>query len=297
MIRMRRLRRSTWRLLRETSQEWQKDKASVLAAALAYYTIFSITPLLVFVIAIAGFFFGQSTVQSEILVQIQEFIGQDGASLVKTTLENAKINGSQDSLTASIISIGLLFIGATGVFVQLQDALNTIWSVQSQPSQGWLAFLQTRLLSFSMVIGIGFLLLVSLVMSTVLGAINHFAEGKFHDIGLYLWHGANFIFSYGITTLLFAMIFKFLPDVKIYWRDVWIGSVATTLLFSMGESLLGLYLRHGGVSSSYGAAGSLVIMIAWIYYSAQILFLGAEFTQVYARNFGVKIQSKQSLAK
>lgn len=293
MQKFRRLRKAAWKLIQETIAEWQKDKASNLAAALAYYTIFSMAPLLIIVIAIAGFFFGEAAVRGEIITQLQGLVGQDGASIIQTTLENVQANQESDSLTASLISIVILLFGATGMFAQLQDALNTIWNVKPEPNQNVMTLVKIRLLSFSMVVGIGFLLLVSLVVSAGLNAVSNFATGVLPGLNV-VWQLLNILVSFGVITLLFAMIYKFLPDVVIHWQDVWIGSAITTLLFIAGKSLLGLYLGQSSFSSTYGAAGSLVIIVAWVYYSAQILFFGAEFTQVYARHYGSKIVSAVS---
>ncbi|MCM1981691.1 YihY/virulence factor BrkB family protein [Lyngbya confervoides] len=292
MVSLTRLRKTIWLLVSETIAEWKQDKASNLAAALAYYTIFSLAPLLIIVIAIAGFFFGEAAVQGEVVGQLQGLVGKEGASIIQTTLENVQKNGTGSGFTASLISLGILFLGATGMFVQLQNALNAIWNVKPKPNQGLMALVRTRILSFSMVVGIGFLLLVSLVISAILSAIGHVATGLLPGMDV-LWSLLNLAVSFGITTLLFAMIFKFLPDVQIAWGDVWMGAGLTTLLFVAGKSLLGLYLGQSSFSSTYGAAGSLVIIVAWVYYSAQILFLGAEFTQVYARHFGSRIRPNQ----
>lgn len=288
---LRQLRRNAWLIICETCAEWKADRVSILAAALAYYTIFSLAPLLVFVIAIAGFFFGQERVQTEISQQLQQFFGSEGAEFVQRIIENIQASDTDASLTASLTSIGLLFIGATGVFAHLQNVLNIIWDVKPPKAKGWFIVLRARVLSFSMVLGIGFLLLVSLVISTALNAVEHFAQGQLPNVEVLPWQAIDIILSYGITTVMFAMIFKFLPDAKVYWRDVWVGSVVTTILFSIGEFLLGFYISRSGFRSTYGAAGSLVVLIAWIYYSAQILFIGAEFTEVYARHYGVEIQS------
>ena len=290
MISLRGLRKVVWTLLSETITEWNQDKVSNLAAALAYYTIFSAAPLLVIVIAVAGSFYGQAEVQSTIVLKLRELMGEEGAGVIKTTLDNIQSSSAGGSVTASLISVADLFIGATGVFAQLQDSLNTIWDVKPVRFTGFLALVRSRLLSFIMVVGTGFFLLASLILSATLSTIKVFAKDRLIDIDL-IWQLLDLVLSYGVTTFLFAMIYKFLPNARIYWRDVWVGAVVTTLLFSAGKSLLSFYLSHSSFSSTYGAAGSLVILVAWVYYSAQILFIGAEFTQVYARRYGSKIQS------
>jgi len=273
-------------LLKETIQEWQEDKASRLAAALAYYTVFSLAPLLIIAIAIAGSIFGPEAARGEIVEQIQGLVGTEGAKVIETAIQNA--NRPNVSSIASIISIIVLLFGASGVFAQLQDALNTVWGVQPKPGRAVKGFLQKRLLSFSVVLGIGFLLLVSLIVSAALSALSNYASDVLLGVG-FLWSLLNWVLSLGVITLLFAMMYKFLPDVKISWSDVWIGAIITAILFTIGKSLIGMYLGRGSFASTYGAAGSLVIFLAWVYYSAQILFIGAEFTQVYASKFGSNI--------
>lgn len=274
-------------LLKETVSEWNKDKASRLAAALAYYTVFSLSPLLIIVIAIAGAVFGEEAARGEIVGQIQGLVGKDGAEFIQAAIENAAKPQAGGGF-ASLVSIGVLLFGASGLFAQLQDALNTIWEVQPDPKQGIASFIRTRFLSFSMVLGIGFLLLVSLVISAALTAVVGYLSNLLPAIASLL-QVANFILGFVVTTVLFGLIYKFLPDVKITWSDVIIGAAITSLLFSLGRYLLGLYLGNSSFGSSYGAAGSLVVILAWVYYAAQILFFGAEFTQVYARRYGSQI--------
>ncbi|HEY9767921.1 MAG TPA: YihY/virulence factor BrkB family protein [Coleofasciculaceae cyanobacterium] len=276
-----------FKLIKEAFGEWQQDKASMLAAALAYYTVFSIAPLLVIAIAIAGAVFGQDAAQGEIVSQINQLVGQEGAEAIETILANA--NRPQLGNLASIISLVVLFIGASGVFAQLQEALNTVWNVKANPNAGIWEFVRKRLLSFGMVLAIGFLLLVSLVLSAILSGI-----GKL-EINLLsgftpLWRLVNFVVSFGSISLLFALIYKYLPDAKIRWKDVSVGAIITALLFTIGKFLIGLYLGRGSLGSAYGAAGSLIVFLAWVFYSAQILLFGAEITQVYARKYGKKIR-------
>ncbi|XWK89563.1 MAG: YihY/virulence factor BrkB family protein [Phormidium sp.] len=280
-----------WQLLKQTFDEWNEDKASRLAAALAYYTIFSIAPLLVIVIAIAGLVFGEEAARGEIVTQIQGLVGRSGAEVIETAIQNA--NQPATGRIASLISIGALLFGAIGVFAQLQDSLNTIWEVQPKPNRPLKGFVQRNLLSFSMVLGIGFLLLVSLLLSATLSAISTYFSHLVPGFDV-LWQVINFVVGFGVTTFLFAMIFKFLPNVHITWGDVWIGAIITSLLFSIGRFLLGWYLGNGSFGSTYGAAGSLIIILAWVYYAAQILFFGAEFTQVYARSFGSQIMPDEN---
>ena len=275
--------RAIWQLFQETFQEWSNDKASWLAAALAYYTIFSIAPLLIIVIAIAGAVFGEDAARGEIVNQIQSLVGKDGAEFIELAIKNA--NKPQAGTIASIISVAVLLLGATGLFTELQDALNTIWEVQPKPGRGVNRVVRQRFLSFAMVLGIGFLLLVSLVISAALSALVTYFSHLLPGID-FIWQIVSFILGFVITTVLFGLIFKVLPDVKITWGDVLIGAALTSLLFSIGRFLLGKYLGNNSFGSTYGAAGSLVVILAWVYYAAQILFFGAEFTQVYSRRYG-----------
>ncbi len=272
-----------WQLLTETFKEWSDDKVPRLAAALAYYTIFSIAPLLIIVIAIAGAVFGEEAARGEIVSQIQGLVGPDGAKFIETAIQNA--SQPKTGTIASIISVVLLLVGATGLFSELQDSLNTIWEVKPKPGRGIINMIRTRFLSFTMILGIGFLLLVSLVVSAGLSAVITYFSGLLPGAD-FIWQIFNFILSFAITTALFGLIFKFLPDVKITWNDVFIGAVITSFLFTVGRFLLGQYLGNATFGSTYGAAGSLVVILAWVNYAAQILFFGAEFTQVYARKYG-----------
>lgn len=270
-------------LLKETFAEWNKDKVSRIAAALAYYTIFSLAPLLIIVIAIAGSVFGEEAARGEIVAQIQGLVGKDGAEFIQTAIENA--NRPAQGRFASIISVIVLLFGATGLFAELQDALNTVWEVQPKPERGLLNLVRNRFLSFAMILGVGFLLIVSLILSAGLSATVNFFGSLFPFLSSFL-QLAGFIFSFVVTTVLFAAIYKILPDAKITWSDVWIGALITSFLFSIGRFLLGQYLGNNSFGSTYGAAGSLVVVLAWVFYATQILLLGAEFTQVYARRFG-----------
>lgn len=281
-------------LLKTTFTEWQEDKASRLAAALAYYTVFSMAPLIIIVLGIVGFIFGQDLVGNQLLTQIRSLVGEEGAAVFQTIVENASQPAS--SVIATLIGVGTLIFGATGLFAQLQDALNTVWGVAPKPGHSFRDMLKTRFLSLTMVFGIGFLLLVSLILSATLSALNNVLFGWAPSSAL-LAQILNFIVSFGVITLLFAMMYKVLPDVEIQWSDVWIGAAVTSLLFSIGKFLLGFYLGSQSFGSTYGAAGSILIILLWVYYSAQILLFGAEFTQVYAKRFGSRLlPSKDAIA-
>ena len=283
---------AAWELIKEAFTDWNEDKAPRLAAALSYYALFAIAPLLVIVIAIAGLFFGQEAASGAIAGQIQGLVGEQSAQAIQEMVANAGASRS-GGIIATIIGIVTLLFGALGVFGQLQDALNTIWEVQPKPDRGWLEMIKERLTPFTMVLGIAFLLLISLVISAALAAIGKFFGGIFPGFAL-IGQIINFVVSFGVITLLFAMIYKYLPDAKIAWNDVWIGAAATALLFTIGRLLLGLYLGRSSTASAYGAAGSLVIVLLWVYYSAQILFMGAEFTQVYAKKYGTQIEPAEN---
>lgn len=277
-------------LLKETFHEWSEDSASRLAAALAYYTTFSLAPLLVLVIAIAGLIGGREAAQSQTMAQVQDLLGVQGREFVQSMIENASQPAT--GLAATIVGALSLLFGALGVFGELQNSLNTIWDVKPKPAQGLLdgvkRFLLDRLLSFAMVLGIGFLLLASLVLSAALSAVGKYIGSAWPLADLWL-QLINFLVSFVVIMLLFAMIFKFLPEARIAWKDVWLGAAVTSILFSLGKFLIGFYLGRSSVGTTFGGAGSLAILLIWIYYSAQILFFGAEFTQVYANRYGSKI--------
>jgi len=278
---------SIWGLLKDTYDEWNEDKAPRLAAALSYYTLFSLAPLLVIAIAVAGLVFGQEAVQGELFGQIRGFVGDIGAAAIEDMIKGA--SNQSTGILATVLGFGTLLLGAAGLFGQLQDALNTIWEVQPKPGLGIVETLKQRFFSFTMVLGTGFLLLVSLVISTALAAIFGYFQNLVPGIE-FLWQIVTFLISFAITAGLFALMFKVIPDVDVAWRDVLLGAVVTALLFSIGRFALALYLGRGSFSSTYGAAGSLVVILLWVYYSAQILFFGAEFTQVYARKRGAQIK-------
>jgi membrane protein len=279
--------RQGWDLVKGTFEEWNNDKASRLAAALAYYTAFSLAPLLVIAIGIAGLVFGDEAAQGQIVGQLQGLIGHDGAKLVEEMIAASRTRS--DSIIATAIGLAVLLFGASGVFGQLQDALDTIWEVQPRPGRGLRGFLRDRFLSFTMVLGTGFLLLVSLVLSAAFAALGGYL-GAALSIPEALLQAFNAVVSLALTTFLFGLIFKVVPDAKVAWRDVWIGAAVTALLFTAGKLGIGIYLGKSSIASSFGAAASLAVLLVWIYYSAQILFLGAEFTQVYATRFGSHIQ-------
>lgn len=277
-------------LIQATFADWQEDHAARLAAALAYYTTFSLVPTLVIVITLAGLFGRSGIVQEQILWQLESMLGREGRLFVENMLLTASKPAS--GLAATVIGVFTLLFGAMGVFGELQNSLNTIWEVRPKPLKGLGKNLKRlvlqRLLSFTMILGIGFLLLVSLVVNAAITALATYVNGILPLPAIVL-HLLNFVVSLVIITLLFAMMFKILPDAKMAWRDVWLGAGITALLFTIGRVVIAQYLGTVGIGSAFGAAGSLVVILVWIYYSAQILFLGAEFTQVYANRYGTPI--------
>jgi membrane protein len=275
--------------LKQTFQEWLQDKAPQLGAALAYYTVFSLAPLVLVLLAIIGFIFRDDPAGAweKVTQQMSYFLDQSAVQVVQSIAQKASQPGK--SMLATVIGVALALFGATGVFGQLQDALNTIWGVKAKPSRGIWGLLRTRFLSFAMVAGICFLLLVSLAIEALLKGFSHYVQSVLPG-GIMIALTIYVVFDFAVVVLLFAMIFKFLPDVEIQWRDVWIGAVMTAILFGIGKWLLGFYLGSGAAGSAYGAASSLITLLLWVYYSSQILLFGAEFTQVYAARAGRELK-------
>lgn len=272
-------------LLKETFQEWNEDKASRLAAALAYYTAFSIAPLVLLAIAITGILLGEKAAQGTVFAQLEGLLGPETAAAIEGAVTNSQKPGA--NALSAVIGLLTLVWSAGNVFGQLQDALNTIWEVKPKPTS-LVGTVKRRFVPLSLVFGIGFLLLVSLVLSAGLAAVGQFFNHLLPGSEI-VWQVLNFIFSLVVISFLFAGMYKYLPDVTIAWKDVWAGAAVTALLFTIGKTLIGLYLGHASVGSTYGAAGSLLVFLVWVYYSAQILFFGAEFTQVYAHHRGSQI--------
>jgi membrane protein len=273
-------------LVRKTLTEWQEDKAPRLAAALAYYTAFSLAPILVIAIAVVGVVFDRQAAREQVVRQINSLAGPQGAELVDSMLNAAQDMG--ENVLATVFGLLALIFGATGVFGQLQDALNTMWEVAPKPQKGITGFIKKRFFSFTMVVGVGFLLLVSLAISAALSALSEWSVGLLPGLEAVM-QGINFVVSLLVITLLFALVFKYVPDAEIAWWDVWLGAGVTALLFTIGKLLIGLYLGNTDVTEGFGAAGALVVILLWVYYSAQISFFGAEFTQVYANAYGSRV--------
>jgi membrane protein len=274
---------SLYQLAKTALRNWINDYAPSMGAALAYYTVFSIAPLLVLVIAAAALIFGEELARAAIIEQASGMIGENGAKAIESMLASAQ--KPKQGVIASILGILILIIGATTVFAELETNLNRVWKVEPDQGSGLWHFTRTRLLAFGMVLTIGFLLIISLVVSAGIAAWGKYWSGWFDGWEAVLY-AANFVVSVTIITVLFAIIYKFIPRVAIHWRDVWIGALVTSLLFTLGKFLIGIYIGKAGVESSYGAAGALAVILIWVYYSAQIFLLGAEFTKVYAESHG-----------
>ena len=273
-----------WSMIRESISRWSDDFAPSMGAALAYYTVFSIAPMIIIIIAIAGFFLGREAASGQIYAQVAGLVGDNGAKVVQSAVESA--SSRSEGIIATVISVVLLLVGATGVFGELQTDLDRIFKAPAAAkTEGLWGLIRARLLSLGLVVSMGFILLVSLVISAALSALGKWWGGVFGDME-WLLQTINFVVSLGIITLMFALMYKVLPRVKISWHDVWIGAFVTALLFTIGKFLVGLYLGKSSVASAFGAAGSLAVLLVWVYYSAQIFLLGAEFTEVYAHRYG-----------
>jgi len=271
-------------LLKETYKEWNADEPFELSSVIAYYSIFSLPALLVIIISVVGMFFGTEAVTGQISAQIGEMLGKDAGEGIETMIVNANKGGK--NIVATIIGIATLLFGATGVFIQLQKSLNKVWNVKANPNEGFKRLLVLRATSLGLILAIGFLLLISLVITTGLAAFGDWITKMLPDFMFYVMYVLNIVLSLGIMTLLFAMIYKLLPDVKLQWRTVWTGAFVTAILFEIGKFGLSIYFGKAEPGSAYGAAGSIILILLWVSYSCLILFFGAEFTQVYAKRYG-----------
>jgi membrane protein len=280
-----------WELLTLTFGDWMDDNAFELSGALAFYTIFSIAPVLLIAVGVASFFLTPDTATDQIVGEMKKMIGPEGANAVRQVIDSSR--GFGKGLWAVSVGIVTLILGATAVFGELQSALNQIWDVKAKPDRGVIMSLVVdRIRSFTIAICVGFLLLVSLVISALISGLQNYMNTWLPGVP-WVWHTANAVSSFLVIAVLFAAIYKLLPDVMISWRDVWIGAAVTALLFTAGKYLIGIYLGRTATASAFGAAGSLVVLLFWVYYSALISFLGAEFTQVYARRYGPGIRPKK----
>ncbi|MCX2740506.1 YihY/virulence factor BrkB family protein [Pontibacter anaerobius] len=276
-----------WGLLKEASLEFIDNNSFQKGAALAYYTIFALPPMLIIIISAAGYFFGEQAVSGEIYYRIKELIGTEGAYSVQKMVENVNEFGAFN--LAAIVGAFALFIAATGVFISLQDSLNEIWHVKPVPKRGYVKLVLDRILSFGMILTIAIVLLLSLLANTILVAIGDFLTARFSGWIVYVLHVGNFVSAFLLMSFLFACIYKFLPDAKIKWRDVGVGALVTSLLFVLFRGLIGFYLGKNDVGSVYGAAGSVVVILTWVFFTSQIIFFGAVFTFVYSRKYGHNI--------
>ncbi len=273
-----------WLLIKTTISGWNSNYAQSMGAALAFYTLFSIAPLLLIVLSITGYVFGLEAARGEVAAQLQNLMGEQGAMAVQALLQN--VNKPMDGVMATIIGVVLLLIGATSVFAELQNSLDRIWRAPERVRvNGLFALLRERLLSFGMILGIGFILMVSLVFTAAIAAISQWWPPQFKDWAM-LVNMLDIVFSFVMTTAMFALIYKFMPSVKIRWDEVWIGAVITAILFTGGKLLIGLYIGRSAIASGFGVAGSLIALLVWVYYSAQIFLLGAEFTWAYSGIYG-----------
>jgi len=273
-----------YNFMKEAIQAWIDDYAPSMGAALSYYTLFSIAPLLLIVISVAGLVFGEEAARGHISSTLSSFMGSEGAIAIEGLLKSVSLHNQ--GIAGTLIGMALLLAGATSVFAELQNALDRIWRApeRNKPS-GLFGLLRARMMSFGLILGLGFLMIVSLIASAALAALGEWWAPLFGGWDIVL-QGVNFVVSFGLVTTVFAMIYKFMPSVRIAWRDVWVGAVATAALFTVGKFLIGLYIGKSGVTSGFGAASSIVLLLVWVYYSAQIFLVGAEFTWVYAHRFG-----------
>jgi membrane protein len=282
------LLKNIWKLLKTAGIEFMDDNAIKLSAALSYYTIFAIPPLLILIIAICGFFFGADAIRGEIFGQIRGLVGDNAALQVQDIIKNVKL--SHNTQIATIFGIITLLLGASGVFAEIQDSINFIWRLKAKPKKGFIKFLKNRLMSFSMIAVVGFLLMVSLIVNATMDLLSEKLQIIFPSFTVYLFYVFNILLVLLTLTMLFALIFRTLPDGRVNFKDTVIGSSFTAGLFMLGKFIIGLYLGRSAISTTYGVAGSVILILAWVYYSAIILYFGAEFTKVYAYNFGKKIR-------
>ncbi|OYU79150.1 MAG: ribonuclease BN [Flavobacterium sp. BFFFF1] len=286
-MKRREMAKSGWELLKTTFNEFNDDNAIKLSASLSYYTVFALPPLIILILAITGFFFGQEAVTGQFFGQINGLVGNEAAAQIQETIKNIHLSGS--NTFATIFGVIMLVIGASGVFAEIQSSINFIWGLKAKPNRGVMKFVKNRLMSFSMIAVMGFLLMVSLVVNTVMDLLNAKLAIYFPDVTVYLFYVLNIIILFLTTTTLFSVIFRTLPDGTISWRDSFIGSAFTSIFFMIGKFAISTYLGTSTVATVYGAAGSVIIILVWVYYSAIILYFGAEFTKVYAKAHGQKI--------
>lgn len=278
-------------ILNKTFHNFIDDRGLKLSASLSYYTLFSLAPLLLLLISIAGFFYGREAIQGHVFNEINGLIGNKAAVQIQEIIQNMELSGK--TRTAFVIGIVTLLIGATSVFSEIQDSINIIWKLKVKPKRGWVKVIKDRLLSSSLIVVFGFLLIVSLIVNGILLTLNNFLKNYFPEVTIIFFQILNVMISFGVITILFGIIFKVLPDAKIEWKDVRIGALFTAFLFTIGHLLIGLYIQSSSTGNAYGAAGSLIIILVWVYYTATILYFGAEFTKVYIEHIGSTIRPAQ----
>jgi len=280
--------KTAFRILKDTFQSFLDDKALKFSASLSYYTLFSLAPLLLLMISLAGVFYGREAIHGQVFGEINGLIGNSAAVQIQDIIKNMELSGK--TTFAIIVGAITLVIGATSVFGEIQDSINSIWRVKAKPKRGWLKLIKDRLLSSSLIVGLGFLLIVSLIVNGALLALSEWLKNYFPDVTIIFFQIANILVGFSVITLLFGVIFKVLPDAKIAWKDVRAGAFFTACLFMLGRYVIGLYINFSGTASAYGAAGSLIVILVWVYYTAAILYFGAEFTRVYAEYIGARIE-------
>lgn len=278
---------NSWELLKEIFKGFSDHKITKMSGALAYYTVFSMAPLLVLVIALCGFFLEKEAVEGQVYAVLQDFVGADTAIQLQELVKNAAIGNSG---MAAVIGIVTLLVGATTVFAEIQDSINQVWGIKPKPKRSWLKFLQNRFLSFSIIVSLGFLLLVSLLITGLIEGFSRSLQQSFPDVAVVVFYIINMILTLAVSMMVFAVIFKVLPDAAINWKDVWMGAFITALLFLLGKFAISFYISQTKVGTTYGAAGSLAVLLVWIYYSSIILYVGAEFTRAFAVKFGRPIR-------
>lgn len=277
-----------WKVVVATFSGFISDNGLKLSASLAYYTVFSIAPLLILIISLISVFLGHDAIENKVYPQIVAFVGRPAALQIQEIIKNLQLSGKTG--IAVISGVITLIIGATSMFLEIQDSINIIWRVKAKPKRGWVKMLKNRILSFSLIISLGFLMLVSMIINIIILAISNRLQHFLPGLTVWLFNGINLALAFVVISTLFAIIFKFLPDVEIKWKDVRSGAIFTAILFMIGKYLIGLYIQYSAQSSTYGAAGSIIVILLWIYYTASILYIGAEFTQVYAEASGSVIQ-------
>lgn len=279
--------KGVWEILKNAFKGFSDDKVTKLSGSLAYATIFSMAPLLIVIISLCGWFLGKEAIEGKVYGELVGFVGASTAAQLQEVIKNASLSGK--STIAAVIGVVTLLIGATSVFAEIQDSINTIWGIKPKPKRGWVNLLRNRFLSFSVIVSLGFLLLVSLGVSYIIDGFSERLMRNFPDVTVVVFYIINIIISFAVISVLFGVIFKVLPDAKIKWRDVAAGAMATAVLFMLGKFGISFYVNKSNVGSSYGAAGSIIILLVWIYYSAIILYFGAEFTKAWALKYGSEI--------